>query len=204
MRRILLVLMAGLVGLILFDNFGRPIIGRSNQGLIDDPAPSTAVPGRSPLVTRARDARLEYLTAQAMAARVQPGSAPTVLVLYGTNCPLSRRLMPGLQHIAVQYQSAGLKVLAYNVDDDEPFYDVPAFLAATGASFPPARVLRQPGELSAALTSLGSHAIPAGQKFTMPVVVVWGRRGTVLDEAQGMADASALEQLVRFAIGPES
>ena len=139
-----------------------------------------------------------------MAGRVRPGAAPTVLVLYGTNCPLSRQLMSGLQQIATQYQGAGLRVLAINVDDDEPFYDVPAFLAATGARFPPVRVSRQAGELSSALNSLGSKAIPSGQKFTMPVVVVWGRRGTVLAEAQGMADASALEQVVRVAVDPGS
>lgn len=204
MRRILLVLIAGLVGLILFDNFGRSI-GRASDVLpVSSPGGHTEPPTRSSLVTPARDARLEYLTAQAMAGRVRPGAAPTVLVLYGTNCPLSRRLMPGLQHIAVQYQSAGLRVLAYNVDDDEPFYDVPAFLAATGASFPPARVLRQPGELSAALNSLGSNVIPSGQKFTMPVVVVWGRRGTVLVDAQGVSDASALERVVQVALDPAS
>jgi thiol-disulfide isomerase/thioredoxin len=221
MRRILPVLVAGLVGLILFDRFGKPVV-RSAQATAGDAAPAPRVPGRgspaSPArgaapappvpsaspAAPARDGRLEYLTVQAMAGRVQPGAAPTVLVLYGTNCPLSRQLMPGLQQIATQYQGAGLRVLAINVDDDEPFYDVPAFLAATGARFPPIRVPRQPGELSAALNSLGSKAIPSGQKFTMPVVVVWGRRGTVLAEAQGMADASALEQVVRVAVDPGS
>jgi thiol-disulfide isomerase/thioredoxin len=204
MRRILLVLIAGLIGLILFDNFGRSLLARPSEPLASDPVTDPSAAGRSALVTRARDARLEYLTARAMAARVNPGSAPTVLVLYGTNCPLSRQLMPGLQQIAAQYRSAGLRVLAYNVDDDEPFYDVPAFLASTGASFPPARVLRQPGELSAALNSLGSNVIPSGQRFTMPVVVVWGRRGTVLVDAQGVSDASALERVVQVAIDPNS
>jgi hypothetical protein len=113
--------------------------------------------------------------------------------------------MPGLQQIATQYQTAGLRVLALNIDEDEPFYDVPAFLASTGASFPPARVFPlRPGDLSAALNSLGSKVIPSGQRYTMPVVVVWGRRGTVLAEAQGMPDASALEQVVRAAVDPGS
>jgi thiol-disulfide isomerase/thioredoxin len=204
MRRILPVLMVGLVGLILFDRLGKPVIVRSAQATAGNAAPAPPVPSRDSPAAPVRDARLEYLTVQAMAARVQPGTAPTVLVLYGTNCPLSRRLMPGLQQIATQYQGAGLRVLAINVDDDEPFYDVPAFLATTGAQFPPIRVSRQPGELSAALNSLGSNAIPSGQKFTMPVVVVWGRRGTVLAQAQGMADASALEQVVRVAVEPGS
>ena len=88
MRRILLVLIGGLVALILFDNFGRSLIVRSTQAVREDPAPAPEDPVRRPLVIRARDARLEYLTAQAMAGKVQPGAAPTVLVLYGTNCPL--------------------------------------------------------------------------------------------------------------------
>ena len=203
MRGILPVLVAGLVGLILFDRFGKPVIVRSAQATAREAAPAPPVLSDSPAAP-ARDGRLEYLTVQAMTGRVQPGAAPTVLVLYGTNCPLSRQLMSGLQQIATQYQGAGLRVLAINVDDDEPFYDVPAFLAATGARFPPVRVSRQAGELSSALNSLGSKAIPSGQKFTMPVVVVWGRRGTVLAEAQGMADASALEQVVRVAVDPGS
>jgi thiol-disulfide isomerase/thioredoxin len=204
MRRILLVLVAGLVGLALFDRFGTPVMVRSAEATPGNAAPASPVPSRGSPAVPARDARLEYLTVPAMAGRVQVGAVPTVLVLYGTNCPLSRQLMPGLQQIATQYQSAGLRVLAINVDDDEPFYDVPAFLAATGARFPPVRVSWQAGELSAALNSLGSKAIPSGQKFTMPVVVVWGRRGTVLAEAQGMADASALEQVVRVAVDPGS
>lgn len=205
MRRILLVLVAGLVGLILFERFGSQLAVRSAQATDEDPAPVHRQPSGGSTATPARDVRLEYLTVRAMAARVQPGTAPTVLVLYGTNCPLSRRLMPGLQQIATQYQGAGLRVLAFNVDDDDPFYDVPAFLAATGAGFPPARVSAwQAGELSAVLNSLGSKVIPSGQKFTMPIVVVWSRRGSVLAEAQGMADASALEQVVRVAVDPGS
>jgi thiol-disulfide isomerase/thioredoxin len=206
MRCILLVLVAGLVSLAIFDTFGRPLVDQSAEATGRVAAASVPrVPSRGSPVVPARDVRLEYLSVQAMAARVQPGAVPTVLVLYGTNCPLSRRLMPGLQQIATQYRSAGLRVLAFNVDDDDPFYDVPAFLATTGADFAPTRISKsQPGELSAVLNSLGSKAIPSGQKFTMPVVVVWGRRGTVLAESQGMADASALEQVVRVAIAPGS
>jgi thiol-disulfide isomerase/thioredoxin len=167
-------------------------------------SPDSAAPSEPP-VAPTRDARLEYLTVQAMAGRVQPGTAPTVLVLYGTHCPLSRRLMPGLQQIATQYQSDGLRVLAINVDDDKPGYDVPAFLAATGARFPAMRLSQwRTGELSAALNSLGSKAIVSGQSFTMPLVVVWGPRGAVLAESQGMSNASALEQVVRVAVDPRS
>ena len=204
MRRILLVLVLGLACIILFDRFGRGALVASSQ-VADGDIASRPSPHGASRVASQRDARLEYLTVQSMTARVQPGAAPTVLVLYGTNCPLSRELMPGLQQIATQYQTAGLRVLALNIDEDEPFYDVPAFLASTGASFPPARVFPlRPGDLSAALNSLGSKVIPSGQRYTMPVVVVWGRRGTVLAEAQGMPDASALEQVVRAAVDPGS
>ena len=204
MRRILLVLVLGLACIILFDRFGRGALVASSQAADGDIASRPSPYGASRVASQ-RDARLEYLTVQSMTARVQPGAAPTVLVLYGTNCPLSRELMPGLQQIATQYQTAGLRVLALNIDEDEPFYDVPAFLASTGASFPPARVFPlRPGDLSAALNSLGSKVIPSGQRYTMPVVVVWGRRGTVLAEAQGMPDASALEQVVRAAVDPGS
>jgi thiol-disulfide isomerase/thioredoxin len=167
-------------------------------------SPDTAPSSNSP-VASSRDPRLQYLTVQALAGRVQPGATPSVLVLYGTHCPLSRRLMPGLQQIATQYQSEGVRVLAINVDDDEPGYDVPAFLAATGARFPPIRLSKwRTSELSTALNSLGSKAISSGQGFTMPVVVVWGPKGTVLAESQGMSNASALEQVVKVALDPRS
>src|SRR5678816_1043739 len=127
MYRILLVLTAGLVGLVVVDRLGRPATvppqaprATEVSPISVDPGPQArTVPGgpgsrtdlllavpqyesspapepprttASPVpladsqaspIAKSRDPRLQYLTAQALAGRVQPGATPTVLVLYG-------------------------------------------------------------------------------------------------------------------------
>jgi thiol-disulfide isomerase/thioredoxin len=187
MQRLLLLLVLGLGGAVA----GERWLGASR--------------GSTPSAAVATDSEpIEYLTVTQMVARARRYQAPTVLVLYGTKCPLSQKLMPGLEQIARRYRTAGLQVHAINVDPDEPPYDIPGFMRAAHASFPPIRLKRrQPGEIANALRSAGSTVIPGAATYTMPVVVVWDQYGTVVAQAQGMPDAQALEQVVR-AIVPAS
>jgi len=146
---------------------------------------------------------IEYLTVGQMATRVRRLQAPTILVLYGTECPLSQKLMPGLEQITRRHRAAGLQVHAINDDPDEAGYDIPGFMHAANASFPALRLRRwRSGELANALRSAGSTVIPGGGTYTRPVVVVWDQYGTVVAQAQGMPDAQALEQVVRAILPP--
>ena len=164
-------------------------------------APTPGTPSAAPATA---SEPIEYVTVTQMAARARRYKAPTILVLYGTECPLSQKLMPGLEQIARRYRSSGLQVHAINDDPDEPAYDIPRFMQAANASFSSVRLRGwQSGELSNALRSAGSTVIPGPGTYTRPVVVVWDQYGTVVAEAQGMPDAQVLEDVVR-AIVPAS
>lgn len=162
----------------------------------------SALPASQPEDQGTDDPRLQYLTTYDMSALISRGAgSPRVLVLYGTNCPISQRLIPGLQRIADEYAPRGVQFHVINNDVNEPGYDVPRFLAEAGAGFPATRLRRwRTGELSRALSSVGSSVIGYGQGHTRPVVVVWDGEGRVLAEGQGVGDARGVEAAIRAAL----
>ena len=84
---------------------------------------------------------------------------------------------------------------------NEPFYDVPAFLAEAGAGFRPTRLRRwAPGELSSALARVGSSVIRPGQPHVRPVVVVWDASGRVVVEGQAVGGAAGVERAIQVAL----
>lgn len=204
MQRILLALTVVLVAAIAYARFTR------RPAPAAPPSPATLAVIDDPSVGRAeqvivdavsanyRDARLTYLPVADLPATVQRGGgAPTVLVLYGTNCPLSQRLMPGLQALAGQYAPRGARFYVYNDDLNLAAYDIPSFLATANAAFPAVRIGSwSPGSLSRALRAMGSAVIDSGATYTRPVVVVWGPDGTLAVESQAMPDAEALGQVL--------
>jgi thiol-disulfide isomerase/thioredoxin len=141
---------------------------------------------------------IERLTPNQLTALVRRYPSPTVLVLYGTRCPLCRELMPGLEEVSSRHKADGVLVHAVNVDPDSTDYDIAAFLRSTGATFPAIRVSdHRASALASALGSAGSEVIPAGDTtYTMPIVVVWDRSGAVVAQAQGMASSDELERVV--------
>jgi thiol-disulfide isomerase/thioredoxin len=141
---------------------------------------------------------IERLTPNQLTALIRRYPSPTVLVLYGTRCPLCRELMPGLEEVSSRHKADGVLVHAVNVDPDSADYDIAAFFRSTGATFPAIRVSdHRASALASALGSAGSEVIPAGDTtYTMPIVVVWGRSGAVVAQAQGMASSDELERVV--------
>jgi hypothetical protein len=194
MQRVLFVLIIALVALIGVRHLRHgPPPARPSAAAA---TASTAAPGAAPATAEA-SAAVELLTANQLAALVRRYPPPTGLVLYGTADLLSRQLMPGLEQIATRHRADGLLVHAVNTDPDSAGYDIPRFMRSTGASFPALRLAdRDPGDLGRALVSAGSEVITGNSAYTLPVVVVWDRAGTVVAQAQGMADTVELERVV--------
>ena len=194
MQRVLIVVIIALVALIGVQRlrhepqFARPTATAATA--------SAAVPASAP-ATGETSAPVELLTANQLAALVRRYPPPTVLALYGTTDPLSRQLMPGLERIASRHRADGLVVHAVNTDPDSAAYDIPRFMRSTAASFSAVRLAESdPGVLGPALSSAGSEVITGDSTYTLPVVVVWDRAGTVVAQGQGMADADELERVV--------
>ena len=194
MQRVLLVLIIAavlLIGVQRLRHGPQPARPSATAATASATAPGAAT------ATAETSAPVELLTANQLAALVRRYPPPTVLVLYRTADLLSRQLMPGLEQIATRHRADGLLVHAVNTDPDSASYDTPRFMRSTAASFPAVRLAdRDPGDLGRALVSAGSEVITGDSAYTLPVVVVWDRAGTVVAQAQGMADADELERVV--------
>ncbi len=195
MQRVLLAVIVGLVVLLGVHHLRRPPAVAPASTPAAAPAAATRTAGTAE--DAAGTPPVELLTATQLAALVRRYPSPTVLVLYGTTSALSRDLMPGLEQIAGRHRGAGLLVHAVNADPDSAVYDIPRFMRSTTATFPAVRLAdRDPAALGRALTSAGSQVITGDSAYTLPVVVVWDRAGTVVAQGQGMADAAELERVV--------
>jgi hypothetical protein len=194
MQRVLLAVILVLVALVGVQRLRRTTPA-GHRGL-GETTPSAATV--SAATADAEAAAVERLTPNQLTALVRRYPSPTVLVLYGTNSPLSRELMPGLEQIASRHKPDGVLVHAVNVDPDSAGYDIAAFLRTTGATFPAMRVSdHRASALVSALGSAGSEVIPPGDTtYTTPIVVVWDRSGAVIAQAQGMASSDELERVV--------
>ena len=193
MQRVLLAVIVILVALVGIQRLRRTTFAEHGDTATTHPAATAGARAVS-----AEAAAIERLTPNQLTALVRRYPSPTVLVLYGTNCPLSRELMPGLEQIASRHKGDGVLIHAVNVDPDSADYDIAAFLRSTGATFPAIRVSdHRASALASALGSAGSEVIPAGDTtYTMPIVVVWDRSGAVVAQAQGMASSDELERVV--------
>ena len=194
MQRVLLAVIVVLVALVGIQRL-RPTTLAEHRGTAETThsAATASAGAASP-----EGAAIERLTPNQLTALVRRYPSPTVLVLYGTKCPLSRELMPGLEQIASRHKADGVLLHAVNVDPDSTDYDIAAFLRSTSATFPAIRVSdHRASALASALGSAGSEVIPAGDTaYTTPVVVVWDRSGAVVAQAQGMASSDELERVV--------
>lgn len=115
---------------------------------------------------------------------------PSVVMLYATNCPLSRQMFPDFVALAKDYQRRGIDFLVFSTDEANNAHRVPNFLSKHGASFAP--VFVRPwasGSLARALSPLG---IRVGSTWTMPLVAVLDRNNRVITQGQGVTDLSGV------------
>src|ERR1700687_5645315 len=134
---------------------------------------------------------VELLDVGQLARRIrQHSDRPSVVLLYGTHCPLSRRMFPEFVAIANQYRARGVEFLVFSTDNEEHFEEVPEFLMRHNAQFSPVAIVPwAPGSLSSAMAPLG---IEVGQTWTRPLVAIRDRTGRVISQGQAVTDLSRL------------
>ena len=115
---------------------------------------------------------------------------PVVVLLYGSECSLSKAMFPGFVQAAREFEPRGVRFLVFNTDGVEYGDYAVEFLKRHRAGFPP-MVVRDwaPGELSRAMKPLG---IAVGKTWTRPLVAVFDRKGSVIFQSQGETDLRPL------------
>jgi len=132
----------------------------------------------------------EGLTVQEAAARIAgTRGRPSIVLLYGTQCPLTRRMFSDF--VALARRHPEVDILAF-ATDEELAGEVPDFLQSHGASFAPVYIREwQPGAFTQAMAPLG---INAGAEWVRPLVAVRDASGRVIAQAQGVTDVTGVEQ----------
>ena len=116
---------------------------------------------------------------------------PSVVLLYATNCPLSRQMFPQFVAIANRYRARGVDFLVFSTDDEEQFGRVPAFLSERNAPFPAVAIKPwAPGTLDRAMKPLG---IEIGEVYVRPLIAVRDGNGKVIVQGQGVTDLAPLQ-----------
>lgn len=116
---------------------------------------------------------------------------PSIVIIYGTQCSLTREMFAEFAALARRYPD--VDVLAFAADDENAA-DVPAFLREYGATFAPRYLHARPvGALTLAMAPLG---IEMGTPYTMPFVAVRDASGRVITQGEAMTDLSSVEQAI--------
>jgi thiol-disulfide isomerase/thioredoxin len=105
----------------------------------------------------------------------------TVVLLWASTCPNSRRMLPEFAKLAEHYSSRGVSILAFSTDDSpdnlQSYLDENPYLFL-GLHIKPWNA----GELSAAM---GRAQIEIGSVFGLPLVVVLDRTGRRVGQQSG-------------------
>jgi hypothetical protein len=129
----------------------------------------------------------------AMASIGEASGRPTLIVLYGPRCPLSRRLFPQV----VQLAQHGVDVQAYSVDDGPDAMLVGGFMNEFHAGFPAQRILPwQPGQLSSRMGELG---VSVPSPWVKPLVLVRNNSGQIIYQDMGVTDIEPAAQALALA-----
>jgi hypothetical protein len=129
----------------------------------------------------------------AMASIGEATGRPTLIVLYGPRCPLSRRLFPQVVKLAEH----GVDVQAYSVDDGPDAMLVGGFMNEFHAHFPAQRILPwQPGQLSSRMGELG---VSVGSPWVKPLVLVRNNSGSIIYQDMGVTDIEPAAQALALA-----
>ena len=185
------VLVALLLALALFVLLGQ----LRNRSVTPAPTPAaTPTNGRAAASAPPRaTSALTEITVSELAARIaRPVGRPSIVILYGAHCPISKRVFPELSTIAQRYGPQGIDFQAYSTDLDTDAQDVAPFLEMNHAPFQAVRVKEWPsGDLDRALTPLG---IQVGDTWTRPLVVIRDATGHIVAQGQGVGDLTSLEE----------
>ena len=113
---------------------------------------------------------------------------PTVVLLYATTCPLTRRMFPEFVSLANRYRTRGVEFVVLSIDDENDFSHVTEFLAARDAPFDSVAIKPwAPGNLARAMAPLG---IEVGSSWTLPLLAVRDRNGRVVRQSEAAVDLS--------------
>jgi hypothetical protein len=154
-------------------------------------APTSVVaPQASPVSISAPTQAVEGFTVEQVAARVaQPRQRPSIVLLYGTTCPITRSMFADFAALARRHPE--IDVLAF-ATDAENANDIPAFLKQNAAAFAPQYIHEwQAGALTRAMAPLG---ITVGSTFTLPLLAVRDAAGRVVKQGDGFTDMAAVER----------
>ena len=155
-------------------------------------APASVVVAQppSPIPVAAPSQAVEGFTVEQVAARVaQFRQRPSIVLLYGTTCPITRSMFAGFATLARRHPE--IDVLAF-ATDAENANDIPAFLKQNDATFSPLYIHEWPaGALTRAMAPLG---ITVGTTWTLPLLVVRDAAGRVVKQGDGMTDMAAVER----------
>src|SRR6187455_1817253 len=128
---------------------------------------------------RAQQAAFQAVDVYRVAGEIRAAEGhPVVVLLYGSECSLSKAMFPGFVQAARDFEPRGVRFLVFNTDGVEYGDYAVDFLKRHRAGFPP-MVVRDwaPGELSLAMKPLG---IAVGKTWTRPLVAVFDRKGSVI------------------------
>jgi hypothetical protein len=115
---------------------------------------------------------------------------PTVVLLYGIHCPLSKRMFPEFVALANRYRARGIDFVVLSTDEPEEFGSVPSFLAQRKAPFEAVAIKPwMPGNLTRAMAPLG---IDVASTWTRPLVAVRDRDGKVIRQWEAAVDLAPL------------
>ena len=122
---------------------------------------------------------------------------PVVVLLYGSECPLSKSMFPGFVQAARDFEARGVRFLVFNTDGVEYGDYAAEFLRRHRAGFP-AVVVRDwaSGELTLAMKPLG---VRIGRTWTRPLVAVFDRGGSVIFQSQGQTDLRPMRAAIEKA-----
>ena len=141
---------------------------------------------------------MDAVTAAEAATRLAESQKPTVILLYGTGCPISKQMFAAFTSFAERAKAAGAEVLAYSTDETVDTQYIRPFLARRQSTLAP-RWIRpwQPGELDRAFRPLGIHV---GQEWVRPLLAVRAADGRIVYQAQAARDIPTAERALQHAL----
>jgi cytochrome oxidase Cu insertion factor (SCO1/SenC/PrrC family) len=114
--------------------------------------------------------------------------AVSVLVIYSSQCPVCRQVMPELSALARDTQARGVQWKAFSVDAPEDRPGLPDYLAQTRAPFAAVAIRPWPsGNLTRAFAELG---VTIADSFARPFIAVRDKAGKVVFQGDGVGQLS--------------
>ena len=125
------------------------------------------------------------LTGAAVALRSLRGS-PVLLNIWATWCEPCRHELPILDDVRARYEQRGLRVVAINVDREQPRDEIGAFIARRKLAFD---IWVDPDDAASRVFSVAT--LPVTLLFDANGVLVWRRDGAIRDDDRELEDALA-------------